>query len=63
MPPEHEPRIRQLLIDLHALNYFSLSFPDRPQVAHGIKVAIIRRLESPGISERYRKALEYKLTM
>jgi hypothetical protein len=63
IPRAHEVQIRQLLIDLHALNYFSLSFPGRPAVAQGFKDAVLRRLAGPDVSDRYRKALEYKLTM
>lgn len=63
MPAAHEKQIRQLLIDLHALNYFSLSFPGRPGVIQGIVDAIESRLDNPTISNRYRKALEFKLSM
>ena len=61
MPTETASEIRQYLIDLHALNYFSLSFPGRPQIAKGFEAAVERRLASPDISDRYRKALEFKL--
>lgn len=63
MPVAHEKQIRQLLIDLHALNYFSLSFPGRMDVIQGIVDSIKTRLEDPTISNRYRKALEFKLSM
>ena len=63
IPSEHEAQIRQLLIDLHALNYFSLSFPGRAHIAQGFADAVSRRLEDPDISDRYRKALEFKLGM
>ena len=63
IPSAHEAQIRQLLLDLHALNYFSLSFPGREHVAQGFREAILRRLAKPDISDRYRKALEYKLTV
>lgn len=63
MPAEHEEEIRQYLKDLHALNYFSLSFPGRAHVAQGFEDAVNRRLADPDISNRYRKALEFKLTV
>jgi hypothetical protein len=63
IPAAHDAQIRQLLRDLHALNYFSLSFPGRPHIAKGFEAAVLRRLEDPDISERYRKALEFKLNV
>ena len=63
IPAEHEAQIRQFLVDLHALNYFSLSFPGREHVAQGFREAVLRRLAAPNISDRYRKALEFKLTV
>jgi hypothetical protein len=61
IPPTHGEEIRQLLNDLHSINYFSLSFPGRPQVANGFKAAVLKRLDRPGISQRYLTALKYKL--
>ncbi|KEF62036.1 uncharacterized protein A1O9_00008 [Exophiala aquamarina CBS 119918] len=61
MPTEHEAEIRQKLNDLHALNYFSLSFPGRPQIAQQLEANVQRRLQDSSISDRYRKALEFKL--
>jgi hypothetical protein len=55
----------RLLKDLHALNYFSLSFSGGPGVAQGFKATAQKRLdgEMGEISEKYRKALEYKISM
>ncbi|KAJ9608388.1 hypothetical protein H2200_007376 [Cladophialophora chaetospira] len=61
IPAAQDPQIRKLLVELHALNYFSLSFPTRPQIAKGFEAAILARLEQPDITDRYRKALEFKL--
>ncbi|KIV90010.1 hypothetical protein PV10_07360 [Exophiala mesophila] len=61
IPKEHEAEIQQFLIDLHALNYFSLSFPGRPQVAQQFEANVQRRLDDSNISDRYRKALEFKM--
>lgn len=63
IPAAHEKQIRQLLIDLHALNYFSLSFPGRQSIMQGIVDTIKSRIDDPTISNRYRKALEFKLSM
>jgi hypothetical protein len=61
IPDAHAANIRQFLIDLHGLNYFSLSFPGRPGVAQHIQNTVLQRLEEKSISDRYRKALEFKL--
>lgn len=61
MPTKHEAEIRQYLVDLHALNYFSLSFPGRAHVAERFEAAVNRKLANPDIPHRYRKALELKL--
>ncbi|KIV86884.1 hypothetical protein PV11_02466 [Exophiala sideris] len=63
IPAEHEHEIRQYLKDLHALNYFSLSFPGRDEVAQGFENGVNRRLANPNISDQYRKALEFKLAV
>ncbi|KAK5033476.1 hypothetical protein LTS07_003780 [Exophiala sideris] len=63
IPAEHKDEIRQYLKDLHALNYFSLSFPGRAEVAQGFENGVNRRLADPNISDQYRKALEFKLSV
>jgi hypothetical protein len=63
IPKQHETQIQELLVELHSLNYFSLSFPGRAAVAHGFVAAAERRLADPTISDRYRKALEFKITV
>jgi hypothetical protein len=63
MPDAHAVQIRQFLTDLHALNYFSLSFSGRAGAAQIVQNPVLERLEKPGISDRYRKALEFKLDM
>jgi glutathione S-transferase len=62
IPTSHKERITKGLQDLHALNYFSPSFPGRDHVAQGFKAAVVKQL-SREISERYREALNYKLGM
>ncbi|KAK5200287.1 hypothetical protein LTR92_000830 [Exophiala xenobiotica] len=53
----------ELLKAVHALNYFALSFPDRPQVATSFVKNIQDWLARDDISDEYRKALEYKLSV
>lgn len=62
IPSGQQAQITKGLQDLHALNYFSLSFPGRDHVARGFKAAVEKRLAGD-ISERYREALKYKLGM
>jgi hypothetical protein len=61
MPAAVKSEIHQYLTALHKVNYFSLSFPGRRNVAKGFEEAVQARLASPDISDRYRKALEFKL--
>ena len=63
MPATVESQVRQDLVALHKINYFSLSFAGRAHVAKGAEGAIQKRLANPDISDRYRKALEFKLTV
>ena len=63
MPATVEAEVHRYLTALHKINYFSLSFPGRPHVAKSFEDAIQKRLADPDISDRYRKALEFKLTM
>jgi len=60
IPESHREKIEKGLRDLHALNYFSLSFAGREGVAQGFKSAVLKRLGGE-ISGRYREALGYKL--
>lgn len=62
IPTSHENEINTRLDALHALNYFSLSFPGRDHVAQGFKAAVQKRLDGD-ISQRYRDALQYKMGM
>jgi len=60
---EKKDQIIELLRELHDINYFSLSFGNKPAAANAQKAAVEEKLARPGISEQYRKALEYKLTV
>jgi hypothetical protein len=48
---------------MHELNFFTLSFKGSPKLASGFADEAKRRLEQQGVSDRYRKALEYKIYM
>ncbi|EMC95910.1 hypothetical protein BAUCODRAFT_34669 [Baudoinia panamericana UAMH 10762] len=61
IPEAHHRETTAWLRELHGLNYFALSFGDRPQQAQAMVKAIQARLGQDGISPEYRKALEYKL--
>ncbi|KAJ9618017.1 hypothetical protein H2204_013247 [Knufia peltigerae] len=63
IPSQYKEEIENFLTDLHALNYFSLSFPGRPQIAQKLVEAVQRRLDDPSISDRHRKAMEFKKTL
>ena len=63
VPDAHAAEIRRSLTDLHTLNYFSLSFPGRKGVGERLENRVLQRLEQKGISDRYRKALEFKLNV
>ena len=61
IPTSHKKQITDLLRDLHAINYFSLSFSDRGHVAEGFKEKVFKRLAAADVSPRYRDALTFKL--
>ncbi|KAK0112330.1 hypothetical protein ONS96_001578 [Cadophora gregata f. sp. sojae] len=61
LPSDHKNEIIELLKELHAINYFSLSFGNRPASAKAQEAAVEKKIADPGISEKYRKALEFKL--
>ena len=53
-------QVLPFLRELHSVNFFSLSFAGRARTA---KDVVLQRLARDDISDRYRKALEYKLTV
>jgi glutathione S-transferase len=63
LPENHKDQVIELLRELHHINYFSLSFGSKPGMATALKVPVEEKLAQAGISEKYRKALEYKVTM
>lgn len=54
-------QIKILLAELHDINYFSLTYTHKPQRAVDMEDSVHQALTGPNVSERYRKALEYKL--
>jgi len=61
LPPEHATKISEMVHKMHEINFFSVSFKGSPKLASGFADAALKRLENKAISDRYRKALEYKL--
>jgi hypothetical protein len=62
-PSEHAATIKNLLEEIHSLNYFALSFPDRPQIADKLVSTVEERLARSDLSPKYREALAYKLSV
>lgn len=60
IPSDHRADIVRLLEDLHALNFFSLSY-DGQRAMTQKNVAIIQEKMAGDISSRYQSALAYKL--
>ncbi len=54
-------QIKTLLAELHDINYFSLTYTHKPQRAVDMENSVHKVLDGANVSERYRKALEYKL--
>lgn len=59
-PEQHEEVIRDLLKQLHEIQYLSLSFTPAQNRAGGITTAIEELQAQQGLSESYSKALKYK---
>ncbi|MCJ1472620.1 hypothetical protein MMC13_001269 [Lambiella insularis] len=59
VPESHRAEITRLLTELHGLNYFTLCYSGKHFINKSSMANIQRRLDG-NISEKYRKALEYK---
>lgn len=59
IPAELQDTIKEQLLELHDLNYFSLSFGARPHQAEKLLIAVDERLKGD-LSDKYRGALEHK---
>lgn len=61
LPKEHETEIRRLVSTMHEkINFFSLTFAGKPEVQRR-NVASLESKLGEDISERYRRAIEYKI--
>ena len=59
-PDAHKNEIMRLTYKMHELNFFTLSFRSSPKLASGFVDQVDRLLSQPGISERYKNALQHK---
>lgn len=63
IPEAMKDDLIELLNELHSINIFLLSYGNNPAAATPQLGAIEAKLSQPGISEKYREALEYKKMM
>ncbi|GAD92996.1 protein kinase domain protein [Paecilomyces variotii No. 5] len=61
LPAKHAANIHEMVHKMHEMNFFTLSFKGSPKLASGFADAGFIRLADENISDRYRKALEYKV--
>ncbi len=61
VPVQFREHVKQLLLELHDLNYFSLTYTHKPQRAADMEKSVLKALYDPAISNRYREALKFKL--
>ena len=60
MPREYTDTIKTLLEELHSISFYALTFEGLPAIGIAHLARIDGLLAQPGISDRYRNALEYK---
>jgi glutathione S-transferase len=60
MPEEHSATIRRLLAELHAIDFYSLTFTGKYMFPCGTIATLLERRNSPETSDRYREALDRK---
>ncbi|KAM0247751.1 hypothetical protein ACHAQJ_009712 [Trichoderma viride] len=60
MPPSHADMISSLLEKIHDINFFTITFTGRSDIANSIEEKILRLMDSD-VSPQYQKALQYKL--
>ena len=63
LPDSHREEILRLLKDLHAISYTALTFSKKVSVIFGNLDAINNLLARDDLTERYREALTYKLSV
>jgi glutathione S-transferase len=61
MPEGHAATIRRLLAELHAIDYYSLTFTGKYMFPCGTIATLLERWNSPETSARYREALDRKI--
>jgi hypothetical protein len=61
MPEGHAATIRRLLAELHAIDYYSLTFTGKYMFPCGTIATLLERWNSPETSDRYREALDRKI--
>jgi glutathione S-transferase len=61
MPEEHADTIRRLLAELHAIDFYSLTFTGKYMFPCEIIATLLERRNSPDTSDRYRGALDRKI--
>ena len=61
LPSAHRDTIMELLDQLHAISFGTLSFRPEDRRSEGLIEAVKQILAQPHISDEYRKALEVKL--
>jgi glutathione S-transferase len=61
MPEQYAGKIRHLLAELHAIDYYSLTFTRKYMFPCGTIATLLERRNSPETSDRYREALDRKI--
>jgi glutathione S-transferase len=61
MPGQHAGRIRHILADLHAIDFYSLTFTGKYMFPCGTIATLLERRNSAETSDRYREALDRKI--
>jgi hypothetical protein len=61
LPTRLSEDIKGLLAELHSINYFSLTYAEKPQRASDMENSIQGLLSDQSISKRHHEALKFKL--
>lgn len=62
-PARYQADIEKMIRDIHKINFYALSFDDKPKVTFGFQKNMKTRLQDPAISADYKAALERKLAL
>lgn len=63
LPAEHADEIKSYVQRLHGISFYALTYETRPQHPEAMRQSLLALMNLPGISERYRTALEKKIEM